>query len=98
MRTLPGLMTARTRQNSCLCPCDKVPDTDALIHEVLQKEIEACNVIAVVHNFNLEVAVEFSTLGPEDQHRSGPGGKALIRLLPVWPFNSCRNSWHWHAH
>jgi ATP-binding cassette subfamily C (CFTR/MRP) protein 1 len=25
-------------------------DTDALIHEVLQKEIEACNVIAVVHN------------------------------------------------
>jgi ABC-type uncharacterized transport system fused permease/ATPase subunit len=54
-------------------------DTDALIHEVLQKEIEACNVIAVVHNFNLEVAVEFL------HELNGQTGSSRIKALPPGP-------------
>lgn len=55
-------------------------DTDALIHEVLQKEIEACTVIAVVHKlYNSEVAVIFL------HELNGQTGSSRIKALPPGP-------------
>ncbi|KAJ5588171.1 hypothetical protein N7537_010849 [Penicillium hordei] len=81
-----GTLSHGQRQLFCLVQAvinpssDLIMDTDALVHEVLQKEFEACTVIAIVHK--LHTAPDFDHFVVLDKGRiveEGPPRELLER-------------------